>query len=128
MQSLVSFSTYLMFVSKEQYFRRFKKWGLSKNSTSNYWAIVAHKVRKRKLSGKESAIYINGSMIPRKKARKEISRYAQSIWDECSRTGDSFLVLDYIEGFRANNYHSPQPSDTIGHDDPYSGRTTPAHD
>ena len=86
-----------MLVSKEQYFRRFKKWGLSKNSTSRDWAIVAHKVRKRKLSGKDSAIYINGSMIPEKKAKKEISRYTRSTWDEYSKLGDCFSVRCYIE-------------------------------
>jgi hypothetical protein len=63
-----------MLSRKAQYEKRFKEWGFKKNHTKEDWKIMGHKVGKRKRAAKESDVYIDGEMMPRKKLQKEISR------------------------------------------------------
>ena len=77
--------------SKEQYVRRFKKWNLSKNSTDLKWAIVSHKVQKRRTIGKDSEIYHKGKLVLDQRAKKEMSRHSRSVWDQLSQMG-SYLT------------------------------------
>ena len=101
MQTCHSKSTMSNFISKEQYVRRFKKWNFSKNVTDVSWAIVSHKVQKRRLNGKDSMIYHKGKSVPDKKARKEMSRHARSVWDRFSNRG-SYSIRRLFTGIRAN--------------------------
>ena len=61
--------------SKAQYERQFKKWKFRKNRTHRDWELAAPIINKRKRSGKETNLYIDGVLIPPTKIRKEISRY-----------------------------------------------------
>lgn len=60
--------------SKSKYERRFKKWNMRKNLTREEWITVGRKVKKRKLHGKESEVYVDGALIPKRKVRKETMR------------------------------------------------------
>jgi hypothetical protein len=60
---------------KPQYLRRFKEWGLSKNITSEAWKVVEHRLRKRRLEGKETEVLLNGIIVDKKRLKKEISRH-----------------------------------------------------
>jgi hypothetical protein len=73
--------------SKAQYIRKFKQWNFKKNSTNDKWKFVARHLEKRKLDGKESETYINGKLIPRKKVKKEVSRYYIPSSQQISNTG-----------------------------------------
>jgi hypothetical protein len=73
--------------SKAQYVRQFNKWSLKKNSTQEDWEFIADRTKKRKLEGKESAVYIDGSLTPIKKLRKEISRYDLPSWKKDRNLG-----------------------------------------
>jgi hypothetical protein len=61
--------------SKAQYTRQLQKWKISKNLTKGDWKVIAGHLKRRKLEGRESEIRVNGLQIPRKKLKKEISRY-----------------------------------------------------
>ncbi|RFU25811.1 hypothetical protein B7463_g10515, partial [Scytalidium lignicola] len=61
--------------TKAQYVRKLRQLGIEKNSTNESWKYIAQKLNKRKRDGKDSEIYINGKLIPRKKINKEVSRY-----------------------------------------------------
>jgi hypothetical protein len=59
---------------KAQYEKKFREWGFKKNHTKEDWKIVGHKVGQRKRAAKESNIYLDRELMPRKKVQKEISR------------------------------------------------------
>jgi hypothetical protein len=59
---------------KAQYEKKFKEWGFQKNRTKDDWKAVSQKVGLRKRTAKESNVYIDGELMPRKKLQKEISR------------------------------------------------------
>ena len=79
----------LMSNSKSQFCRQLKKWEFVKNTTDKQWAIIGYKVKERRARGRESEIVMGGSIVPKQKARKEISRHPRSTWDEYSQTSDS---------------------------------------
>lgn len=64
---------------KSQYEARFKKWKLRKNlrkrKAEQDWKTVKWKVEKRKREGKETDVYVDDTLLPSKKVRKETSRY-----------------------------------------------------
>lgn len=62
--------------TKSQYESHFKKWKFTKNSKSQTWIAIQPKLIKRKREGKESDIYVDGVLLPKKKVQKEMSRYA----------------------------------------------------
>ncbi|TVY25720.1 Ankyrin-1 [Lachnellula hyalina] len=68
-------STVMAVMEQDHGFIAKLQWKLSKNSTGDKWKFVARKLEKRKHEGKESATYIDGKLIPKKKIRREISRY-----------------------------------------------------
>ena len=59
---------------KQQYEKKFKEWGYKKNHTKEDWRIVGYKVGQRKRAAKESNVYLDQELMPRKKLQKEISR------------------------------------------------------
>jgi hypothetical protein len=61
-------------VSKSQYERQFKKWHFRKNLKNAEWNAVNVHLSKRKRDGKESDLYVDGILVPRKKVQKETSR------------------------------------------------------
>ncbi|MCJ1342795.1 hypothetical protein MMC31_000984 [Peltigera leucophlebia] len=61
--------------SKAQYETQLKKWDFRKNMTSKEWDYTILHIRKRKLDGKESDVYFNGSKVPEKKLKKQMSRH-----------------------------------------------------
>lgn len=64
--SLVDFAD-----SKAQYERQFKKWGFRKNQKGPKWKDAHRRIAKRKRDGKDSIVYIDGVLIPRKRIQKE---------------------------------------------------------
>ncbi|EEP81496.1 predicted protein [Uncinocarpus reesii 1704] len=58
-----------------QYYAQFKKWNIKKRRTGDDWKFVFGRVQKRKLEGLESDVYMDGSLVPEKKLRKEIARH-----------------------------------------------------
>ncbi|KAI9671342.1 MAG: Ankyrin-2 [Alyxoria varia] len=67
-------SSHEFHASKSQYERHFKKWGFRKNLKSSEWKAIHHKIDKRKREGKDSDLYVDGTMIKKQKVRKETSR------------------------------------------------------
>ncbi|EXJ88891.1 hypothetical protein A1O3_01955 [Capronia epimyces CBS 606.96] len=62
--------------SEGQYKRKFKSWGLRTNVKSHEWKFVAHRLQKRKKSGKnESNVYAHGVLQPAKRVRTETRRH-----------------------------------------------------
>jgi hypothetical protein len=78
---VIEFPSWL-FTSKPQYERQFKKWGFRKNLKSLEWKAVSHHLRKRKREGKESDLYVDETLVPEKKLRKETARNGfVSVWE-----------------------------------------------
>lgn len=75
--------------SKSQYIRKFEQWDFKKNSTDAKWKFIAQKTEKRTLEGKESDIYLDGKLVPRKKVKKEISRHTPPSWQAVPIAGRS---------------------------------------
>jgi hypothetical protein len=63
--------------SKSQYLRILKKWGLKKTLSEQDWINIDGRIRKRELERKDSDTYINGTLIPSTKLKKEISRHVR---------------------------------------------------
>jgi hypothetical protein len=59
---------------KAQYERYFKEWGFRKKRTKDAYKVVRQKIESRKKRGRESDVYLDGELMPRKKLQKEISR------------------------------------------------------
>jgi hypothetical protein len=49
---------------------------MRKNLKGSEWEYAAHRIQKRKREGLESDIYFNGTLIPPKKVKKEVSRHS----------------------------------------------------
>jgi len=73
--------------SKAQYTRKFERWGFKKNSTDAQWKLIARRLQKRSLEGKESETYLDGKLVPRKKVKKEVSRHSLPSWQIMSIAG-----------------------------------------
>jgi hypothetical protein len=80
---------HLTICSNAQYIRKLKECGIEKNSTNDKWKYIARQLEKRALEGKESEIYINGRLIPKKKVKKEVSRYAVPSSQQIPMSGKS---------------------------------------
>ena len=61
--------------SKAQYENRFMKWGFRKHRKGHEWKDASYRIEKRKRDGKDSSLYIDGALIPKKKICKEASRH-----------------------------------------------------
>lgn len=79
-----------MMSRKAQYEAQFKQWKWNKNWKKNDWKYVARKFEERHNAGKESVVFRNGTMIPRAKVKKEISRHVHPN-DRFSRRGLSLI-------------------------------------
>ncbi|KAH8648060.1 Clr5 domain-containing protein, partial [Tricladium varicosporioides] len=61
--------------SKNQYERQFRKWKFSKYQKKKNWKEAGRLIQKRKREGKESKLYVDGVLVPKKKICKELSRH-----------------------------------------------------
>lgn len=61
--------------SKAQYERQFKIWKFRKNLKSHEWIFVHYRFNKRERNGKESELYVDGVLVPKKKIKKETARH-----------------------------------------------------
>ena len=70
--------------SKAQYIRQFGKgkWDFKKNLSKDERRAVAQEVSKRSFRAKDSEIWLNKSLVPRRRFRKEISRYGLHTHDQ----------------------------------------------
>lgn len=84
--------------SKSQYENRFKKWGFRKHRKGREWKDAYHRIEKRKRDGKDSSLYVDGVLIPKKKFRKEASRH-------------NFPTIQERYG-QGKNFHNPTYADT----------------
>lgn len=75
---LISFAN--RYNSKSQYIRRFEQWGFKKNFTDEEWKFIARQSQKRTLEGKDSDVYRDNRLVPRKKVKKEILRHTPPSW------------------------------------------------
>ncbi|KAL8351061.1 hypothetical protein RB601_000803 [Gaeumannomyces tritici] len=57
------------------YERIFKQWGFSKNKPGRNWEWVYRKLRRRRLDGRDSALYVDGKRKSQATIKKEIARY-----------------------------------------------------
>jgi len=99
--------------SKAQYVRQLKKWGFSKSLSEQSWKNIDGRIRKRELEGKESEIYINGTLIPSKKLKKEISRHVRPSFVRERSLGNQIS----LSSFRNQTTHllqSPDSSNSRG--------------
>ncbi|MCJ1349153.1 hypothetical protein MMC31_007389 [Peltigera leucophlebia] len=68
--------------SEAQYETQLKKWDFRKNMTKKEWDYTLLRMRKRKFDGKESDVYFNGSKVPEKKVKKQMSRHFSLIQEQ----------------------------------------------
>ncbi|OJJ48013.1 hypothetical protein ASPZODRAFT_15459 [Penicilliopsis zonata CBS 506.65] len=62
--------------SQNQYTKRLKDWGVTKNSPTNIWPTVNAKMKKRKREeGKDSEVSLHHKPLSSKKVQKEIARH-----------------------------------------------------
>jgi len=66
--------------SKAQYERQFKIWKFRKNLKSHEWIFVHYRFNKRERNGKESELYVDGVLVPKKRLKRK-------------RCGTTFLLL-----------------------------------
>lgn len=81
--------------SKAQYEHHFKIWNFRKNLKSHEWIFVNHRFNKRKRNGKESDLYVNGVLVPKKKVKKETARHNFPTIIERYGSGDSTNASTY---------------------------------
>ena len=81
--------------SKAQYERQFKIWKFRKNLKSHEWIFVHHRFNKRERNGKESELYVDGVLVPKKKIKKETARHNFPTITERYTSGDSINVSTY---------------------------------
>ncbi|KAH8782231.1 ankyrin repeat-containing domain protein [Hyaloscypha sp. PMI_1271] len=79
-------SQYGFKATKAQYEKKFKEWGFQKNHTKDDWKIVGQKVGLRKRTAKESNVYLDGELMPRKRLQREISRHFMSVTEQFKTT------------------------------------------
>lgn len=72
----------LLFSSEAQYETQLKKWDFRKNMTKKEWDYTLLRMQKRKFDGKESDVYFNGSKVPEKKVKKQMSRHFSLIQEQ----------------------------------------------
>lgn len=97
---------------KAQYIRKFKQWNFEKNSTKEKWKFSARCLKERKLDDKESETYINGKLIPRKKVKKEVSRYYMPSTQQISDTGMISKKAEQV--VKRLIFHSAEPCPSKG--------------
>lgn len=98
------------------------KWKVEKYSSKDVWTSAASLVRKRKLEGKQTEIYVDGKKVPEKKLKKALSRPSIS-QDEtfehlCRFLGSPFTspplsiqTADTTVGFSGVTAHTPKAAD-----------------
>ncbi|KAJ4009056.1 hypothetical protein NW766_009239 [Fusarium irregulare] len=65
------------YASKKQYIRKITvNWKLRKNATKEEWEQASSLILKRKAEGKLTQLTIHGKIIPDKRSKREIRRYA----------------------------------------------------
>ncbi|KAH6967929.1 ankyrin repeat-containing domain protein [Ilyonectria sp. MPI-CAGE-AT-0026] len=92
--------------TKSQYVRKLKNWGMEKYINGEKWKIAFNLMQKRKRSGKETELSIDGKVIPLKKMKKEMGRYSYS---QCGLGGLPATPTDSSSGIIA---YTP-PSDDV---------------
>ncbi|KAK2609177.1 hypothetical protein QQS21_002259 [Conoideocrella luteorostrata] len=108
--------------SKAQYQRKLEDWNFRKHLTAKKWAAIAYKVEKKSQNGRKSVnVYINGTLCPSPKVRKETAR--QGFMSTASRAfapkGRSFT-----EGLEGLFVTSNQTSVAAGQGIPYNQGTS----
>jgi len=81
--------------SKAQYERQFKIWKFRKNLKSHEWIFVHYRFNKRERCGKESELYVDGVLVPKKKIKKETARHNFPSITERYASSDSTNVSTY---------------------------------
>lgn len=74
--------TQLTYSRKAQYERYFREWGFRKNKAEIDYKVLGQKIEIREKMGRQSDIYRDGELVPRKKVRKEISRQGKMTFTE----------------------------------------------
>jgi hypothetical protein len=78
---------------KAQYERYFNEWGLSKKRKKDAYKVIGQKIKLRRTRGKDSDVYLDGELMPRKKIQKEISRQGYMTTSEQISQDHGELVL-----------------------------------
>lgn len=84
---------------KAQYVRKLNQWHMEKNSTNEKWKFAASQIEKRKLEGKETEILINGTLVPSKKLKKEMARYAGDKSATLEESGRFYFLTVMMEAW-----------------------------
>lgn len=66
----------MSFHSKSQYERIFQRWGFRKNRTKDEWKAIASHVQLAQESGAQIEVYVDDTLIPDTKIRKQTQRYS----------------------------------------------------
>lgn len=72
----------MTFARKAQYERYFREWDIRKNRAEDDYKVLGQKIEMRRKRGRESDVYRDGELMPRKRLQKEISRQGQMTFTE----------------------------------------------
>lgn len=81
---------------------------MEKNSTNEKWKFAASQIEKRKLEGKETEILINGTLVPSKKLKKEMARYAGDKSATLEESGMFYFLTVMMEAWADPRLQSPK--------------------
>ncbi|KAJ3524636.1 hypothetical protein NM208_g11983 [Fusarium decemcellulare] len=113
---------YNFHASKSQYIRRITVvWKMKKNFTKTQWEQAHSLISKRKAEGKSTELVMSGTIVPRKRLKKELKRYPVSQTEQSDAFRD--LSCDVVartppelelEPVTYNAIHELRPLDPIG--------------
>jgi hypothetical protein len=85
----------LTLVSKAQYERMFKKWGVSKNVTATEWKYIIQQLQQREAQHKKSIVSIRGVRMPENRIHKQrrVHEYKTTIERCIARKSPISLVI-----------------------------------
>lgn len=94
---------------KSQYETRFDKWKFKKNQSQEEWNIICGRIKKRRIDGKSTHVYLNNKLVSARKIRKAQRRCEKSVNTQYHEGRDSALQFDITISENPQDYppHTP---------------------
>ncbi|KAI8650323.1 Clr5 domain-containing protein [Fusarium keratoplasticum] len=107
---------------RAQYIRKLGNWNMKKYSSKEDWKHADTLIRKRKVEGKDTEIFMNGKLVSAKKLKKELGRYA---WQQTC--GQQPSVKNSLAEVIARTPPASTMEITLGYSNPLSQFHTQLH-